>query len=150
MTLLPKRKNRDEEREDLFPELSGPFFRDFWRGLDLLPWQEGHLTPSIDVAETDNGIVVTAELPGVRPDEVEVTVEGDMLSIHGEKREEKEEKRKGVHRVERRYGSFARTIHLPSSVDPEQVKAHSKHGVLTIEIPKREDSKPKKIQVNVK
>ena len=150
MALLPTRKRRDEENEGLFPELTGSFFRDFWRGFDLLPWQEGYLTPSIDVAETDNSIVVTAELPGVKPDEVEVTVEGDMLSIKGEKHEDKEEKRKGLHRVERRYGSFARTIHLPSSVNPEKVKAHSKDGVLTIEIPKREDSKPKKIQIDVK
>jgi len=150
MALLPTRKNRDEEREGLFPELGDSLFRDFWRGLDLLPWQEGHLTPSIDVAETDNAIVVTAELPGVKPDQVEVTVEGDMLSIKGQKKEEKEEKRKGLYRVERRYGSFARTIHLPSSVDPEKVKAHSRDGILTIEIPKREDSKPKKIQINVK
>ncbi|MFH0964862.1 MAG: Hsp20/alpha crystallin family protein [Planctomycetota bacterium] len=150
MALLPKRRTSDEERGWLFPELWSSPFGDFWRALDLSGWREGQLTPTINVAETDDAVTVTAELPGVTPAEIEVTVEGDVLTIHGEKNEEKEEKGKSYHRIERRYGSFSRSIHLPSSVQSDKVKASSKDGVLTVEIPKREDAKPKKIKIDVK
>ena len=150
MALLPKRRTSNEEKGWLFPELWGSPFGNFWRSFDLAAWREGQLMPTINVAESEDAIIVTAELPGVAPGEIEVTVEGDMLTIHGEKKEEKEEKGKSYHRTERRYGSFSRSIHLPSSVQSDKVKASSKDGVLTVEIPKREDAKPKKIKIDVK
>lgn len=149
MALLPRKRTRNGDRGtlSLFPT---DLLETFWRDTDLLaPFGRSDLSPRVDVVENENAILVTAELPGVKADEVELTVEGDTLTLRGEKKEEHEEKEKNHHRVERRYGSFSRSIHLPSSVDPEKVVARSKDGVLTIEIPKREDAKPRNIRIDV-
>ena len=103
--------------------------------------------PRIDMSETENELVVKAELPGVDPKDVDIRVEGNMLTIRGEKRQEKDERHKDFHRVERQYGGFQRTIHLPSSVDSNKVDASYKDGVLSITIGKRPDAKAKKITV---
>ena len=147
MALFPKKRT---EETSLAPGPTGDLFETFWRDFGLSSLLRDELTPRVDVVESEDAVTVTAELPGVKPEEVELTVEGDMLTLRGEKREEKEQKEKNYHRVERRYGSFTRSIHLPSSVDAEKVSAHAKDGVLTIEIPKREDAKPRKIQIDVK
>jgi len=150
MALLPRKRtgNGDRGPFSLFPT---DLLETFWRDADLpAPFGRGDLSPRGDVVENADAIVVTAELPGVKAEEVELTVEGDTLTLHGEKKEEHEQKEKDYHRVERRYGSFSRSIHLPSSVDPDNIAARSKDGVLTIEIPKREDAKPRKIRIDVK
>ncbi len=125
-------------------------FQEFFGDTDLLgEWPRGEWFPALDVAETDQELVLHAEVPGIDPKEIEVTVTGDMLTLKGEKKEEFEEKDATRHRVERRYGRFSRSIALPSSVDPNQVKATSKDGVLTIRLGKKEESKPRSIQVKV-
>jgi HSP20 family protein len=106
--------------------------------------------PAIDVAETPETVVVKAEVPGLDPKDVEISVTGDTLTIRGEKREEKEEKGKTWHRVERRYGAFARSVTLPAPIDPNHVEAVSSHGLLTITIGKSKEAKPKKIEVKVR
>lgn len=107
-------------------------------------------TPRIDVSETDREIRIEAELPGVNEDDVEVELVDDMLSIRGEKKEEKEEERKGYHVKERRYGSFARSMQLPFKADPDQVQASFNNGVLTITIAKPEEAKGQARKIAVK
>ena len=99
---------------------------------------------SFDVSETDENIIVKAEVPGIEPKDIDISISGDNLTIKGEKNAEKEEKGKNYHFVERSYGSFSRTIVLPASVKFEQVKAEYKKGILEITLPKSEKSKVKR------
>ena len=110
---------------------------------------EGEWAPSVDVAETENDVVVTAELPGVEQDDVDITITDDILTLKGEKKEEKEVKEKNYHRIERSYGSFQRSISLPSGVQADKAKAIYKDGVLHITLPKAEEAKPKQIKIDV-
>jgi HSP20 family protein len=112
-------------------------------------WSTGWF-PAIDVAETDASFNVSAELPGLKPDEVEINLAGNVLTLKGEKKEEKDEKGKSWHRVERVYGSFTRTLHLPESIDPEKAKASFDNGVLRIEIAKSAASRPRTIKIDVR
>lgn len=110
---------------------------------------EGEWAPSVDIAETDNDVVVTAELPGVKQDDVDITITDDVLTLKGEKKEEKEVKEKNYHRIERSYGSFQRSISLPAGVQADKAKATYKDGVLHITVPKAEEAKPKQIKIDV-
>jgi HSP20 family protein len=103
--------------------------------------------PAIDVAETQDRFVITAELPGVDPDDVDISVENSVLTLRGDRRFYRETKEDDFHRIERRFGNFARSITLPSTVDPERIRASFDAGVLTIEVPKKEEAKPRKIQI---
>ncbi len=104
-------------------------------------------TPELDVAETDTSVEVSAELPGMKPEEINVEVHSGQLWISGEKKEQKEEKGKTFHRVERRYGSFRRVLPVPASVDPEKVEASFHEGVLKITLTKTEEAKAKHVEV---
>jgi HSP20 family protein len=106
--------------------------------------------PRVDVEETDREILVKADLPGVDPKAVEVSVENGVLTVRGEKKEEKEERKKNYHRVERFAGSFYRAIPLPAGADAEKVTATSANGVVTVTIPKKPEAQPKKITVTPK
>jgi HSP20 family protein len=110
---------------------------------------EGSWNPSIDVSERDGEIVVSAEVPGIDPKDIEISVEDNRLIISGEKRQEAEENGKNYYRVERVYGSFKRSFALPSSADVENVKASSKDGVLSVSIPKRQDEESKKVEIEI-
>ena len=103
--------------------------------------------PSVDVSETDDAIIVTAEIPGISPDDIDVSVDENQLVISGEKRQEEEEKEKNYYRMERSYGSFKRIFTLPRSADIDRVSAEQKDGILTITVPKTEVAKGKKVQV---
>ncbi len=103
--------------------------------------------PPVDVAETQDRFVITTELPGLRSDDVEISVENSVLRIRGERRFYEEKREDDFHRIERRFGAFARSITLPSSADPEGIQVSFDAGVLTIEVPKKEAAKPRKIQV---
>jgi len=105
--------------------------------------------PTVDISETDGEYVIKAELPEVKKEDVRVTVEDGVLTLQGERRQEKEEKGKKFHRVERSYGSFVRSFTLPESVDEGAVKAEYKDGVLNLHLPKTEKVKPKAIDVKV-
>lgn len=114
--------------------------------------EEGSLTtwaPSVDIYETEHELVVKADLPDIRPEELDIRVENNILTIRGERKFEKKENEKNYLRVERSYGSFARSFSLASTVKTEAIKADYKNGVLTLTIPKREEAKPKQIKVNV-
>src|SRR6185295_2330848 len=115
--------------------------------------REGFLSfdwaPSVDIAETPEAFEIKAELPDVRKEDVKVSVEEGQLRISGERKQEKEEKGKRFHRVERSYGSFMRSFSLPENVDDSRLSAEYKDGVLKVVLPKTEKAKPKAIAVKV-
>ncbi len=106
--------------------------------------------PNTDVVEKKDKYLVKIELPGLEKKDVDITVEDNILSISGERREEKEEKETRYHRVERRYGSFVRSFRLPETVNQNAIEASFKNGVLTVKLPKSEKAIPKAIEVKVK
>jgi HSP20 family protein len=106
-------------------------------------------TPTVDISETDGEYQIKAEIPDVKKEDVKVTVEDGVLTIQGERKQEKEEKGKRYHRIERSYGSFVRSFSLPDVIDEEKVKAEFKDGVLSLHLPKSEKAKPKAIEVKV-
>jgi HSP20 family protein len=108
------------------------------------PW-----APAVDILETENELVIKADLPAVKLENIDVRVEDGTLTLKGERSFEKTENEKGYHRIERSYGSFSRSFALPETVDPEQVKANFLDGVLTITLPKKEIAKPRQIKVEV-
>ena len=119
-------------------------FSNNWPSLDF---RASDLTPSMDIAETDKDIEITAELPGLEEKDVQVNVADDVLTIKGEKKAEKEEKEKNYHRIERSYGSFYRSLQLPSGVNADAIKATLKNGVLKVTVTKPAAALPKKIEV---
>jgi len=107
----------------------------------------GAWSPALDVYETTEKLVAMVELPGIDPDDVEVAVEDSTLTISGSRELSRETKQEDYHRIERRYGSFSRAIRLPETADANKVEARFDKGVLTIEVPKREEAKPRRIEV---
>ena len=105
--------------------------------------------PAVDIYEGEHELVVKADLPDVKPEELDIRVENNILTIRGERKFEKKVDEKNYLRVERAYGSFARSFSLANTVNSEAIKADYKDGVLTLSIPKREEAKPKQIKVNV-
>jgi HSP20 family protein len=122
----------------------------FFRGVESdYGMESGAWMPPVDLVENNEKITVKAEIPGVDPKEINISIQDNTLIIKGEKKEEKEEKGKNYYRMERRYGSFARSINLPASVDTGKVTAEYKNGVLEISLQKKEEVKPKQITVKV-
>jgi HSP20 family protein len=114
--------------------------------------EEGSLTtwaPPVDIYETEQELVVKADLPDIKPEELDIRVENNILSIRGERKFEKKVNENDYLRVERSFGSFTRSFSLANTVNTEAIKAEYKNGVLTLSIPKREEAKPKQIKVNV-
>src|SRR5438093_6626785 len=105
--------------------------------------------PAVDVFEEADKIRITAEIPGVKPEDIKISLEGNLLTIQGTKQQEAEERTERVHRYERTYGVFERSFTLPASVDPENIKANYDNGVLTLALPKTEKAKPRQIEVGV-
>lgn len=109
----------------------------------------GSWAPAVDIFERDGSIVLTAELPGVDPKDVDIRVENNVLSLRGERKFDSETKREDYHRVERAYGSFIRSFTLPNVVDTEKIKADYKDGVLKVTLPQKEEAKPKQISISI-
>lgn len=105
--------------------------------------------PPVDVYEDEHNITLKIEVPGIDEKDIDVRVENNTLTVHGERRFEKEEKEENYRRVERQYGSFTRTFTLPSTVDPEKIEANYDKGVLKVQLAKKAEAKPKQIKVNV-
>jgi HSP20 family protein len=103
--------------------------------------------PPVDIFEEADSIRIMAEVPGVRPEDVKLSLEGNVLTIHGQKQQLAEERTERVHRYERTYGVFERTFALPGSVDANKIKATYENGVLTVTLPKAEHARPRQIQV---
>src|SRR4051812_26738345 len=107
----------------------------------------GQASLPIDVSETEDAFVVKASLPGVKPDDVQITVHGDTLTIRGESKAEEEKKGEHWHLRERRFGSFQRSVALATPVDSDRAEARFEHGVLTLRLPKSEAAKPRQIKI---
>ena len=105
--------------------------------------------PAVDIYETENELVIKADLPDVNEHDLDVRVENNMLTITGERKFEEKVKEENYLRVERSYGSFSRSFSLPNTVNTEAIKAEYKNGVLTVELPKRAEAKPKQVKLNV-
>lgn len=112
--------------------------------------REDFWAPCVDIVENNGNIEVKAEIPGMKKEDIKVTVRDNVLSIAGERKQEKETKEKTFHRIESYYGKFSRRIQLPSEVEADKIKATYKDGVLNITLPKPESAKPKKIDVEIK
>jgi len=121
---------------------------------DLYGTQEGDWEKTfswslpLDVVENDNEYTVKASIPGVNPDDLEITYDNNILTIRGEMKAEEEKKDERFHLRERRFGSFSRSISLPTTIDPDRIQAEYKDGVLLLHVPKTEEVKPRKIAVN--
>jgi len=122
-------------------------FDGFFRGLDR-PFAGYKAWPAIDVAEEENSVIVRAEVPGCKAEDIEISVYGNTLTISGEKKLEEEKKEKGYYHIESTYGSFRRELTLPTDVDSSKVEAACKDGVLTIKLPKAASAKAVKVKVN--
>lgn len=109
----------------------------------------GKWLPVMDVSETEDSVIACLELPGLKKEDIRVSVHDDILTVSGEKKQEKTEEGENVRRVERSYGFFKRTVSLPAQVDADKVKAAFKDGVLKVTLPKLESEKPKEIQIQV-
>jgi HSP20 family protein len=151
--MLALRDEMDRLFDDFFAGFpAGPFRR---RGLTADPWRrfQGMFDatfPTADVIESDRDYRITAELPGLSEQDIELALAGDVLTLKGEKKEEREQKSANRYVAERRYGTFQRSFPLPEDADPEQVNAAFKNGVLTVTVPKRPDAKPKQRKIEVR
>jgi HSP20 family protein len=108
------------------------------------PW-----SPPVDIFETEDALVLKADLPDVNPEDIEVQVENQTLTIRGQRKFEQQADKGGFHRIERSYGTFVRTFTVPTTVDTEKVQADYKNGVLTITLPKKEAAKPRQVKIGV-
>jgi len=108
------------------------------------PW-----SPAVDILETEDALVLRADLPDVKPEDIDVRVENNTLTLSGKRNFDKDETVKGWHRIERSYGEFVRSFEVPSTVDTEKVAADYKNGVLTISLPKKEAAKPRQVKVAI-
>lgn len=150
MAIIPWRKR---EHGEGVPEIFSlqkhinDLFNSFFEGGDLWKPFSKKWGPHVDVSETADEVVVKAEIPGVNPKNLDVSLSEDLLTIKGEKREEEKKEGENYFRMERSYGSFSRSIQLPATVDLERVKATGKDGVVTIKLKKKEESKGRKIEI---
>jgi HSP20 family protein len=124
-------------------------FRDSFGGGREDALTASSFAPAIDVYEDEHNVTLKIEVPGIDEKDIDVRIENNTLTVHGERNFEKEEKEENFRRIERQYGSFTRSFTLPNTLDPEQVSANYDKGVLKIKLAKRAEAKPKQIKVNV-
>ena len=134
----------DESFNRMMPALFGQWPRINFGDNSKLEWR-----PSADISETEKEYLIRAELPAVKKDDVKVTLDHGVITIQGERRQEKEEKGEKQHRVERLYGSFARSFSLPDDVNADAIRCESKDGVLTVHVPKQATGSSKVKQIKV-
>jgi HSP20 family protein len=137
--------NLTQRMERLFDEMVG---RGLWRDSEERPLR-GSWVPAINILEREDAMVITADLPGLKAEDVEVTVEEGTLSIRGERKLEEAAEGEAYHRVERLYGVFERNFTLPNSVDVEKIGARFSNGEMVLTLPKREESKPRSVTIKV-
>ena len=145
MTLVRFNKGHRGDLARLHGEMDD-LFDGFFRGLDR-PFSGYKAWPAIDVAEEEDAIIVRAEVPGCKADDIDISVHGNVLTISGEKKLSEEKKEKGYYHVESTYGSFRREVTLPTEVNQSKVDASYKDGVLSITLPKAEKAKAIKVKI---
>jgi len=133
--------------ESVFGDWELPFGGRLAKRLESAARRTAPLSPAVDLAENEASYIVTAELPGVAKDDVTVELHEDVLTIRGEKKSEREETKNRSHWVERSYGAFSRSFTLPPTARAEEMRASFKDGVLRVEIPKKEEVKPRQISI---
>ena len=133
----------------MFEDFLGHRLRPFWPERWWPAAGTEMTTPAVDLYEEKDDIVVKAELPGMEKDNIEVSLSGNRLTIKGEKKQEEEVKKEGYYRTERSYGSFLRTLELPTEVQTDKIKATFKNGILEIHLPKTEEAKKKETKIQV-
>jgi HSP20 family protein len=134
------------ELRSLQDEVNRVFSSSFNRGGDN-ELMRGAWSPSVDIYENKDHIVMEAELPGMRPEDVDISIENNVLTLHGERKFEKKDEQDNFHRVERSYGSFTRSFTLPPTVTSENIDASFDNGVLKLTLAKREEAKPRRIEI---
>jgi len=122
-------------------------FEDAWVRPFGMGLGQGEAAPAVDVYETGDDVVVTAGVPGVKPEDIDISVQGNILTIKGETRMDDQVKEGSYHRRERRYGTFMRQIQLPTPVRSDQADARFENGILRLQLPKAEEAKPRRIEV---
>ncbi len=149
MRLVPTIR-RSEAPSKLWPETTR-FFEDFFNDFPFSASLQtrDHWMPAVDILEKDGNLVVRAELPGMEEKDIDLKLEGNVLTLKGERKMEKDEKNSNYHRVESFYGSFSRSFTLPDTVDRDKIKAEYKNGVLSITIPQKPEVRPREIPVSV-
>ncbi|HVH67797.1 MAG TPA: Hsp20/alpha crystallin family protein [Gemmatimonadales bacterium] len=153
MALITRSTTRDPVLADVF-SMSSRLSRLLNDGLGGLDWQlrdsaSASWVPPVDIFEEGDSIRIMTEVPGVKPEDVKISLENNVLTIHGSKQQNAEERTERVHRYERTYGAFERSFTLPTTVDANAIKASYEHGVLTVTLPKVERAKPRQIEVQV-
>lgn len=155
-TDLPARRNEPDaytvlhrQMSDLFEWFFHAWEHPFASSADRTPVAAGVYVPSVDVAETDDEVQVTADLPGMTEKDVEVSLDEQTLTLRGEKHADREERKKNWHMVERSYGAFQRTVSLPRGIDAGKIKANFKNGVLTVHLPKTPEAKARKRMIAI-
>ncbi|MFQ5768079.1 MAG: Hsp20/alpha crystallin family protein [Acidobacteriota bacterium] len=119
------------------------------RDVDDKSMVSGNWSPPVDIYETGEKVVLVADLPGVRQEDLDIQVESNTLTLRGERRMQKDVNQENYHRIERGYGTFQRSFTLPTNIDQDRIRAEHRHGILEISLPKAEGSRPKKIPVQV-
>jgi HSP20 family protein len=144
MRLVPYvRRSEFPTASRLFEE----FFSDF--PFSSFPESRDSWVPSVDILEKDGNLIMRAELPGMTEKQIELKIEGNTLTLKGERKMDNEDKKNNYHRIESSYGSFTRTFRLPDTVDPGRISAEYKNGLLTVTIPQKPEVKPREIPVSV-
>ncbi|MEW5805068.1 MAG: Hsp20/alpha crystallin family protein [bacterium] len=136
-SMFPPLREQMERMSRMVDEFFGPM-----EGMRSAMW-----SPSLDITETEDKVTATVELPGIRPEDMDISISDNILTIRGEKREERKAEEGYAYCCERQYGEFRRSVELPSSVNSERVNATYRNGILTIEMPKSEEMKRKKISI---
>jgi HSP20 family protein len=143
------REQEDRIMMTLWNAFDDRFFDDFWRTAGRAPARATEFEPAVDVVEHENAFELRVELPGVKAEEIDISVDGNTLTLRGERNYSDEQRKKdGYYRLERRYGRFQRMFTLPQTVDSTAIAADLSNGVLTLKLPKQELAKPRKIAVS--
>lgn len=145
-------RHDEESPFSLLQQEMNNLFDNFFSGFDLRPFEmpSGAFSPKVDVSESDREVRVTAELPGMEEKDIEVSVNRDSLTIKGEKKDEREDKGRDYHLLERSYGSFSRTVPLSVEVDSDRIEAAFRKGVLTVTLPKTAKAAEEKKKIRVR
>lgn len=151
-SLMPFNFRRDLEPFNWLRREMDDLFDHFWRSSRLRPFSDREflLAPDVDVSETDNEVIVVADLPGLEEKDINIEMSNNMLRISGEKKIDREEKGKNFHRIERISRSFNRSIQIPADINNDNVQANFKNGVLTVTLPKSEEARAQAKRIEVK
>ncbi|EPR40863.1 heat shock protein Hsp20 [Desulfovibrio sp. X2] len=142
-----RRRSLETSRPTSIADLMEEFWKEPMKVFEDFPASRRMAFPSVNIAENDKEITVTAELPGMEAKDVDISLEHGVLTIKGEKKFEQEEKKEQYHRIERSYGAFSRSVRLPKAVQEDKVKATYTNGVLTLTMPLAAEAKSKKIEI---